>query len=85
MREEAALHASLDRHLAAGERGLDAALLAVLEIRGEIRLAHLARKLGVERALVLRAAHGLAARGRLRLRGKTGLALRVAPAAGGAA
>ena len=80
MTEENALQAALDRHLARGERALDAALLALLETRGEARLAQLARELGVERALVLRSAHGLAERGRVHLLGRIGPGQRVAPA-----
>ena len=80
MTEENALQTALDRHLARGERALDAALLALLETRGEARLAHLARELGVERALVLRSVHGLAERGRVYLLGRIGPGQRVAPA-----
>lgn len=80
MTEEDALRATLDHYLAQGERGLDAALLALLETRGEARLAHLARQLGVERALVVRSVYGLAERGLVHLHGPIGPGQRVAPA-----
>ena len=78
--EQHALQAALDAHLARGERALDAALLALVETRGETRLAHLAREIGVERALVLRSVHGLAERGLLRVLGRVGPSQRAAPA-----
>lgn len=79
MTDESTLRAAFDGYLARGESGLDAALLALLETRSETRLVHLARLLGVERALVLRAVHGLAARGLVNLSGQIGTGQRVAP------
>lgn len=79
--EEHALQAALDAHLARGERAIDAALLALVETRGETRLVHLAREIGVERALMLRSAHGLGGRGLLRLLRRIGDGQCVAPAA----
>lgn len=80
MTDENTLQAALDRHLGRGERALDAALLALLETRGEALLARLASELGVERALVLRSVHGLAERGRVQVLGRAGPEQRVAPA-----
>ncbi|WP_136069286.1 hypothetical protein [Modicisalibacter radicis] len=62
--DEAQLMAAIDRHRLAGEATLEATLLALVELLGDVPADSAARELGVERALVLRAISGLQARGR---------------------
>ncbi|GAB2802786.1 hypothetical protein GCM10027040_33630 [Halomonas shantousis] len=69
--DEAELQRALERQQHDGEPPIQATLLALLEQLDGVPLPALARELGIERALLLRAATDLDLRGKLVLTGET--------------